>query len=465
VENHLRSQARAAERPAPRPEDPGENAAETPTSAQEFEHLGSGPEPVEQTAAAYENVAVAETRQVVEEADPLPFAAPVAEAAVPVPMPVPAEPVVREAARTGFTRIERWGLPDYTRRDGAPARIKSGIESSIQETVVEPILEPAIVPARAAAPAPEVVAKPSPAEIRSEEKIAERPAVHNPSRAYVARPLRGRQTVHFPSAVESRPAAPVAAEAAPEAERPAAYEPVPEPMPEPVQEQTVLAQTVPEQVVAEPVVLMQASAAAEETVVLPAAEAALVVDFAEASAARKAYWAEVHEPSIVEQSVAEAAPTVVASEETVMVAEPIPEPVAVASAGFEPEAERTGSIAASRLSGLRTLMTSLGVKNLHKELELRKTHLELAQVVERPIERPVYAQPATPAAVSDETIEMPVREVMARPEIIPPRNAMEHVERESDLRRPVKSSRVSRWDTTDDVETLPSKRGQYRKRH
>jgi len=29
----------------------------------------------------------------------------------------------------------------------------------------------------------------------------------------------------------------------------------------------------------------------------------------------------------------------------------------------------------------------------------------------------------------------------------------------------VKSPRVSRWDTVDDVEILPSKRGQYRKRH
>jgi polysaccharide biosynthesis transport protein len=459
VEDHLRSQARAADRPAPRPEDPGEGAAETGTGPQAFDHLWSAP--VEQTAAAYENVAVAETLQVVEEVDPLPFAAPVA-AEVTMPRAVPAaEPLVREAAQTEFVP-ERWGLPEFTRRDVAPARIesgiKSGIESRIEETVVETILEPAIAPAPAAAAAPEVVAEPSPAEIRSEEKIHERPAAHAASRAYVARPLRGRQTVRFTSAVESRQAASAPAQAAPEAERPAAYEPAPEPMPEPVLEQTG-----PEQVVPEQVVPVQPSATAEETVVVPAADAATVVDFAEAAAARKAYWAEIHEPSIVEQPVAEA-PAVVVSEETVVV-EPISEPVSVASVGYEPEAERTGSIAASRLSGLRTLMTSLGVKNLHKELELRKTHLELAQVVERPIERPVYAQPETPAAVSEGTIEMPVREVMARPEIIPPRNATEHVERESDLRRPVKSTRVSRWDTTDDVETLPSKRGQYRKRH
>jgi hypothetical protein len=283
--------------------------------------------------------------------------------------------------------------------------------------------------------------------------------------------MRGRQTVRFTSAVESRQAVP--AQAASVAESAAVHEPVPEPQLESASAQTVAAQTVPaqtvpvqtvpEQLVPEQLVPAQTSATTEETVVMPAADVATVVDFAEAAAARKAYWAEIHEPSILERPVAEA-PAVVVSEETVVV-EPIPEPVAVASVGYEPEEEGITSIAASRLSGLRTLMTSLGVKNLHKELEQRKTHLELAPVVERPIERPIYAQPETPAAVSHGTIEMPVREVMAHPEIIPPRVAMEHVERESDLRRAVKSPRVSRWDSADDVETLPSKRGQYRKRH
>jgi polysaccharide biosynthesis transport protein len=473
VESHLRSQARAAGRPAPQPETPGETAAETQAGAQAFEHHWSAAEPVEQSAAAYESVAVAETRQVVEEAATLPFEAPVAEAAVTMPMAVPAvEPVVREAVQTEFPRTERWGLPEYTRRDVAPVQImsgiESGIESRIEETVVETILEPAIAPAPAAAAAPEVVAEPSPAAIRSEEKSHERPAAHAASRAYVARPMRGRQTVRFTSEVESRQDAPAPAQAAPEAERPAVHEPIPAPQLELVPAQTVPAQTVPAQavtaqVIPEQVVPAQASATAEETVVLPAADAATIADFAEAAAARKAFWVEIHEPSIVEQPVAET-PAVVVSEETV-VAEPIPEPVVVASVGFEPEAERTGSMAASRLSGLRTLMTSLGVKNLHKELELRKTHLELTPVVERPIERPVYAQPETLVAVSEGTIEMPIREVMALPEIIPPRNAMEHVERESELRRPVKSTRVSRWESMDDVETLPSKRGQYRKRH
>ncbi len=436
VESHLRSQARATDRPAPRQEETAQNGAETQMGSQAFEHLWSAPEAVEQTAAAYEHVAVAETQRVVEVPVTMPMAAPVAE------------PAVREAAQTEFVPAERWGLPEFPRRQVAPARIESGIESGIEERIEETVVEPAVAPA--------VVPEPSPAESRSEEKSYERPAAHAPSRAYVARPMRGRQTVRFTSAVESRQAE--FTQAAPEAEQQAANEAMPEPMVEAVPAQAIPAQTVP----------MQASATIEEAVIMPAADAATVVDFAEAAAARKAYWAEIHEPSILEPSILEQpvaeAPAVVASEETVVV-EAIAEPVAVASAGYELDAEGTGSIAASRLSGLRTLMTSLGVKNLHKELELRKTHLELAPVVERPIERPIYAQPETPAAVSDGTIEMPVREVMARPEIIPPRVAMEHVERESDLRRSVKSSRVSRWDSVDDVETLPSKRGQYRKRH
>jgi hypothetical protein len=111
-------------------------------------------------------------------------------------------------------------------------------------------------------------------------------------------------------------------------------------------------------------------------------------------------------------------------------------------------------------------MTSLGVKNLHKEFELRRANLELPPVAERPTERPVFAQPAAPSTLSAAASDAPVPEVVAPPEIIPPRvTPNEPAERESDARRPVKAPRVSRWDTVDDVEILPSKRGQYRKRH
>jgi uncharacterized protein involved in exopolysaccharide biosynthesis/Mrp family chromosome partitioning ATPase len=435
VEKHLSSQARQADSPASRPAPLQEAPAAT---VQEFQHLWSAPHQAQPTPPAYENVAAAATQQVVEPAAEVPFAAPVAD------------PFVPAAAQTEYVPAERWGLPQYTHTFVAPRT-----EVASEETVVVPAAPqaPAIVPESAKVPGQAETLANTEDQPQAEEKHEERPAAHTPSRAHVARPMRGRQTARFTSAVESKhqPAAPDHASDQPvPVEQPVAQT---APMPEPTSKPT-----------SQPV---QAPPSADETVVFPAADTTKVWDFAEAPAARKTFWAEIHEQPIAEQPAADA-PEVITSDETVVLAPlPEPEPVAVAMGGFEAEAEGTSSIAASRLSGLRTLMTSLGVKNLHKELELRKAHLELAPPVERPIERPVFAQPETPAALSAETIEMPVREVVARPEIIPPRiAALEPVERESDLRRPVqKSPRVSRWDTVDDVDILPSKRGQYRKRH
>jgi Mrp family chromosome partitioning ATPase len=435
VESHLNSQARPADatpfRPVPLQEAP-------PESVQEFQHLWSAP------AAAHENVTAAETRQVVEPVAEAPFAAPAKPSMV---MPTPeqvVESAVPASAHTEFAPAERWGLPQYTRSFAAPRT-----EVAAEETVAIPA---AAVDATAIASEPSMDQKQTEAFEKAQDqavaedqlKLQERPAAHSPSRAHVARPMRGRQTVRFTSAVENKQQAVTSDLVVQEEHSVVLNEPMPESAPEPV----------------------KAEVAADETVVFPAAETTKVWDFTESTAVRKTYWAEIHEPSIAEPLVAEA-PEAITSDETVVFAPiPEPEPVAVAVGGLGEDTEETPSIAASRLSGLRTLMTSLGVKNLHKELELRKTQLELAPVLERPIERPVYAQPETPAALATGTIEMPVREVTARPEIIPPRiAAVEPVERESDLRRPVKSPRVSRWDTVDDVEILPSKRGQYRKRH
>jgi uncharacterized protein involved in exopolysaccharide biosynthesis len=473
VQSHLRSQARQADlnasRPAPQQETLAGNLTESPAYSQEFEQLWSTPEPVQQPAAANENVVAPETVQVVDQPAPeAPFVVPVEPAvASPVVEPV-AEPAVREAAQTEFVPAERWGLPEYTHTFVAPR-----VEEKIEETQ--------IAPAPAPEPAPAIVPEPSrnqdesdksreTAHHNSQDEVLantehmhqERPAAHTPSRANVARPMRGRQTpVRFASVVESKQAEPAYALAVPEAVLTAVLEPMPEPVLGPALE--AVPAPAPD-LIPEPVfeaVRAQVIEAVGETVIMPPVDAPTVVDFAEAVSARKTYWAEIHE--IPQQPVISDPPTA-GSEETVILA-PVPEPVAVGSSSSESEAETTGSIAASRLSGLRTLMTSLGVKNLHKELEQRKTQPELEPVAERPIERPVFAQPESTAAPTNESIAMPVREVTARPEIIPPRVAIEHVERESDLRRAVKSPRISRWDTPDDVDILPSKRGQYRKRH
>jgi hypothetical protein len=277
--------------------------------------------------------------------------------------------------------------------------------------------------------------------------------------------MRGRQTARFPSAVESKQPQPAFA-------RPAfpagASGPMPQQIPDPVLEVAPLSTVaiIPEPILEAP--QAQQLASAQETVVMPAFDAPTIVNFAETAPLRKSFWAEIHEPPILQQALI-AEPPAAPSEETIVVA-PLPGRVAVAGPTPEPEVESTASIAASRLSGLRTLMTSLGVKNLHKEQELRKAQTEFEPLVERPTERPVFAQPQWPAPLSTDAIQMPVPEVTASPEIIPPRIAIEPiernpVERDADLRRPAKASRVSRWDTADDMDTLPSKRGQYRKRH
>ncbi|HET6169213.1 MAG TPA: hypothetical protein VFE01_03485, partial [Terracidiphilus sp.] len=120
--------------------------------------------------------------------------------------------------------------------------------------------------------------------------------------------------------------------------------------------------------------------------------------------------------------------------------------------------------AASRLGGLRTLMTSLGIRNLQKENDLSKAFSEPESRSERQPERAVFAQPQSHDHVAHSRERTATAEVTASPEIIPPRVAIEQVEREKEKSRPVKSPRVSHWDSVDDVETLPSLRGQYRKR-
>lgn len=114
--------------------------------------------------------------------------------------------------------------------------------------------------------------------------------------------------------------------------------------------------------------------------------------------------------------------------------------------------------AASRLGGLRTLLVSLGMKAINKEGEYPGDSPE--QSYERNAERPVYAEPVSISPAGSAEILSPVK---ATPEFLPPKPALESgSEREKDQMRPV--PKRLRWDDPQDVETLPSWRGQYRKR-
>ncbi|HWE84232.1 MAG TPA: hypothetical protein VG267_04765 [Terracidiphilus sp.] len=153
-------------------------------------------------------------------------------------------------------------------------------------------------------------------------------------------------------------------------------------------------------------------------------------------------------------------------------AERLPQPesssahLALAVASSEMRSDDLPYSAASRLGGLRNLMSSLGVNNLHKDAEFKKANPEAEPEPGRLSERAVFAQPEAPLELAGGPAPTLLAEVVAAPEIIPPRiaNDMVEREREKEMARPVKSPRLSRWDMPDDVETLPSVRGQYRKR-
>ena len=120
--------------------------------------------------------------------------------------------------------------------------------------------------------------------------------------------------------------------------------------------------------------------------------------------------------------------------------------------------------AASRLGGLRTLLVSLGLKALNKESEFQGQAGDEGSQFERNAERPVYAEPITfsPESGSVETLPPDAASVKAKPEFLPPKPALESPDREKEPVRP--APKRLRWDAPEDVETLPSWRGQYRKR-
>lgn len=126
---------------------------------------------------------------------------------------------------------------------------------------------------------------------------------------------------------------------------------------------------------------------------------------------------------------------------------------------------------AARLGGLRNLLVSLGLRSLNKEADSREAETSEPRherAPERPAERPVYAEPLAPLATSAaaQTPAADPVEVVATPEFLPPKPMIEVTEKEPEKEqaRPPAPPRKNRWDSTDDVDTLPSWRGQYRKR-
>ena len=128
--------------------------------------------------------------------------------------------------------------------------------------------------------------------------------------------------------------------------------------------------------------------------------------------------------------------------------------------------------AESRLNGLRGLLFSLGLKNLGKTGESAPHGENSLLPLESEQERTVLARtftpfaeplPASAAPASADAEIAPAKQVTAEPEFLPPREFIPLKDREQG-QETASTARNDRRDAYDDVQILPSRRGQYKKR-
>ena len=134
----------------------------------------------------------------------------------------------------------------------------------------------------------------------------------------------------------------------------------------------------------------------------------------------------------------------------------------------EPEPEEAPYNAATRMSGLRNLIFSLGLKNLNKAAKSEDEEAEFVPQPGRGTERQVGARPFAPvpspvnSSRSSASGASPTQ-VTATPEILPPEPTADKSDKERSWSSKSKGRR-DRRDAYDDVEILPSWRGQYKKK-
>ena len=141
------------------------------------------------------------------------------------------------------------------------------------------------------------------------------------------------------------------------------------------------------------------------------------------------------------------------------------QPESASEGVLQPEPEEGHYDAARRMSGLRNLILSLGLKNPNQLAEPVAREAEAPLPAEPRQQRPVYARPTAPVATAarPEDAGNSTTLVTAPPEFLPPKPAVEKTETQHS-RANNSVSRRDRRDAYDDVEILPSWRGQYRKK-
>lgn len=115
----------------------------------------------------------------------------------------------------------------------------------------------------------------------------------------------------------------------------------------------------------------------------------------------------------------------------------------------------------SRLSGLRNMLVSLGRRSLIED-ECGVDDADTEPRFERVNMRPAYDEPAIAEAESAAYAPAPVR-VTAPPEFLPPKAPAE-AEKEKEPLRPTPPVPRRERESPDEIQTLPSWRGQYRKK-
>ena len=118
----------------------------------------------------------------------------------------------------------------------------------------------------------------------------------------------------------------------------------------------------------------------------------------------------------------------------------------------------------SRLSGLRNMLIALGRRSLGQEAPRAKHAPDFEPRFERATVRPAYSEP--PAAAGNQhaaTGAVPV-ELTARPEFLPPKVVAEAEKEKEPLRPTAPPPRRDKVEGQDEIQTLPSWRGQYRKK-
>jgi hypothetical protein len=124
------------------------------------------------------------------------------------------------------------------------------------------------------------------------------------------------------------------------------------------------------------------------------------------------------------------------------------------------EREDAGYAAASRLGGLRNLLVSLGRRSLNNNGEpAPESDSDLEPRFERATVRPAYSDTPLPAADAGDN-GSPAR-LTAQPEFLPPKPVVEGDKEKEAVRAPAPRRD---YPEAEEIQTLPSWRGQYRKK-